>query len=214
MTYEDKIRKLLDLASSPNEYEAKLALDRARELMAKHCITLGERENTKPNVIFQTYSPPIRVSSVNFKYTTLIVTTIGKHFGVIPIIYNRNEIRLYSFESNLKLARYAFDAIFNQLNAAFKLGYSKERSITFTESFWYGAAQTIEQKFRLDVTVSNALIVYDPVKAAVDQITKGIYKIELNPASIAGQIMGNTAGNEVSIYKGINQITYKGNLLT
>jgi len=38
MSPEDKIRKLLDLASSPNENEAKLAMDRARELMVKYRI--------------------------------------------------------------------------------------------------------------------------------------------------------------------------------
>ena len=37
--YREKIRKLLALAESPNENEAKAALLRARELMAKHKLT-------------------------------------------------------------------------------------------------------------------------------------------------------------------------------
>lgn len=46
--YKDKIRKLLALAESPVEAEAKIALLKARELMAKHKLTeaeLGEAEN-------------------------------------------------------------------------------------------------------------------------------------------------------------------------
>lgn len=45
MDYKDKIRKLLRLAESPSEAEAKAALLKARELMAKHKLTqadLGE----------------------------------------------------------------------------------------------------------------------------------------------------------------------------
>lgn len=37
--YKDKIRKLLALAESPNEHEAKAALLKARELMAEHKLT-------------------------------------------------------------------------------------------------------------------------------------------------------------------------------
>ena len=37
--YKDKIRKLLALAQSPVEAEAKAALLKARELMAKHKLT-------------------------------------------------------------------------------------------------------------------------------------------------------------------------------
>lgn len=213
MNPEDKIRKLLDLASSSNEHEAKLALDRARELMAKYCITLGESEATKPTVISKDYIPPIRLSAANFKYSTMIVGTLSKHFGVMPLIYRGNTIRIYGFESNLKLAFYTFDSIFNQLQAAFKIGYSKERSITFTEAFWYGAAQGISRKFALDEKIEKGLIVYDPVRAEIERLKTGIFETQLNPTSIAGQIQGQRAGNEASIYKGVQNSQERGNLL-
>lgn len=40
--YREKIRKLLALAESPNEYEAKAALLKARELMAEHKLSESE----------------------------------------------------------------------------------------------------------------------------------------------------------------------------
>lgn len=42
MDYKDKIRKLLALAESPSEAEAKAALLKARELMAKHKLTQAD----------------------------------------------------------------------------------------------------------------------------------------------------------------------------
>ena len=215
MTTEDKIRKLLDLAGSPNEHEAKLAMDRARELMAKYSIILYDEdgEKVKPTVICQVYAPPVRLNNANFKYTTSIVFTIGKHFGVYPLIHNRNQIKLYGFKTNISLACYAFDAIFNQLNAAFRLGYSKERSITFSEAFWYGAAQSIARKFELKVAVSEALVVYDPVRDVINKNARGSFETSYNPASLQGQAAGEQAGNETSIYKGVQSKTERGNLL-
>ena len=40
MDYKDKIRKLLALAKSPEPEEAKLALLKARKLMAEHKLSL------------------------------------------------------------------------------------------------------------------------------------------------------------------------------
>ncbi len=49
--YKDKIRKLLALAQSPEEAEAKAALLRARELMAKHKLTEADLEEAKKRAV-------------------------------------------------------------------------------------------------------------------------------------------------------------------
>ena len=49
--YKDKIRKLLALAQSPEEAEAKAALLRARELMAKHKLTEADLEEAKNQAV-------------------------------------------------------------------------------------------------------------------------------------------------------------------
>lgn len=46
LDYKDKIRKLLALAESPNEHEAKAALLKAREMMAEHKLTKAELTDT------------------------------------------------------------------------------------------------------------------------------------------------------------------------
>lgn len=45
--YKDKIKKLLALAESPNEYEAKAALLKARQLMAEHKIMEAELKDVE-----------------------------------------------------------------------------------------------------------------------------------------------------------------------
>lgn len=45
--YKDKIRKLLALAESPNEHEAKAALLKARQLMAEHKLTEAELKDVE-----------------------------------------------------------------------------------------------------------------------------------------------------------------------
>ena len=51
MDYKDKIRKLLALAQSPVEHEAKQALLKARKLMAEHKITETELRDVKKQVV-------------------------------------------------------------------------------------------------------------------------------------------------------------------
>ena len=49
--YKEKIRRLLALAESPNEHEAKSALLKARELMAKHKLTEAELVDVKKQTV-------------------------------------------------------------------------------------------------------------------------------------------------------------------
>lgn len=51
MDYKDKIRKLLALAKSPEPEEAKLALLKARKLMAEHKLSERDLEERNTTVI-------------------------------------------------------------------------------------------------------------------------------------------------------------------
>ena len=53
MDYKDKIRKLLALAKSPEPEEAKLALLKARKLMAEHKLTERDLDEHDTTVIRQ-----------------------------------------------------------------------------------------------------------------------------------------------------------------
>lgn len=49
--YKEKIRKLLALAESPNEHEAKAALLKARQLMAEHKLTEAELKDVEKQAV-------------------------------------------------------------------------------------------------------------------------------------------------------------------
>jgi hypothetical protein len=49
--YREKIRKLLALAESPNEHEAKAALLKARQLMAEHKLTEAELKDAEKQLV-------------------------------------------------------------------------------------------------------------------------------------------------------------------
>lgn len=59
--YKEKIKKLLALAESPNEHEAKAALLKAKELMAEHKIAEIDLEEVKAKSVKRLYT--------NVKYT-------------------------------------------------------------------------------------------------------------------------------------------------
>lgn len=54
--YKDKIKKLLALAESPNEHEAKAALLKARQLMAEHKIAEGELKDVKKQEVKEVWT--------------------------------------------------------------------------------------------------------------------------------------------------------------
>ena len=60
MDIKDKIRKLLSLATSPNENEAKSALLKARELMAKNKLTEADFEDGKNLELIQLTSDSVK----------------------------------------------------------------------------------------------------------------------------------------------------------
>ncbi len=84
----DKVKKLLALSESPNEHEAKLALQRAQELLQKHNLTT--KDIHKEKVIQRTFSLK-RQNPVPFQNDLIVGTMRGFNCEV-----------LYSREVNLK----------------------------------------------------------------------------------------------------------------
>ena len=93
--YREKIRKLLALAQSPNENEAKAALLRARELMAKHkltetdCTEMSKREvkNVETEFTFTQLRNP---------WTMSLANVIARHYCCTSIFYHERGSRTYT----------------------------------------------------------------------------------------------------------------------
>ena len=77
--YKDKIRKLLALAQSPVEAEAKAALLKARELMAKHKLTEAELGEAKKQAV-RDVKTDITCSKRRDPWIVVLAAVIGEHY--------------------------------------------------------------------------------------------------------------------------------------
>lgn len=213
----DKIKKLLELAGSPNESEAKLAYSRARDLMAKYCVDVSlEDSGLTPEVVQLPYNNPLRGAAVA-EHLPYIALAIGRPFGVYVLITRQHGIKLVGFKLNCELVAYALDSVLNQCQADFRKEFAKYRTITFSTNFWRGVRASLELRFASPAESDSnevGLTVYDPVKKYMDQFTAGKYQPGLEASGIAGLNAGAQAGASVSIRQGVSSVVQNGSLLS
>jgi predicted SprT family Zn-dependent metalloprotease len=75
----EKVRKVLALAHSANEHEARLALETSVRLMRRHALAQSEIEFQDDDVIYRIIS--LRQSRVSY-HQRLIASLLSRHFGV------------------------------------------------------------------------------------------------------------------------------------
>ena len=210
-----QIKKLLALAGSPNKHEAALAYNRAKELMARHCIaSLGI--DTPEEVIQAPYCTSIRSTGLvdNLPY---IAVSVGKPFGVYVLMStwrgkgNPGYLNLVGFKTNIELVSYALDCILNQCLVDFKTEYKLRRSTAFGAGFWAGVTQAMSKRFaQVEESQSEALVVYDPVKRFMDKFT-GHADLKGGDSTF-GQQAGFGAGMGAALNVGLSSGN-QGNLL-
>ena len=104
----DKIRKLLALATSSNEHEARLAAEKANELLIRHNLKmqdLGEEGDYAKD--------PVLVAGRLKPQTDWIVSILQQHFFVVAASsrqYYRHQTILYLVgkKTNLEIAHYVY----------------------------------------------------------------------------------------------------------
>ena len=93
--YREKIRKLLALAKSPNENEAKAALLRARELMAKHKLTEADcAEMTKRKV--ECVETEFTFTKRRDQWTADLARAVAEHYCCTSILNHKRGSRTYA----------------------------------------------------------------------------------------------------------------------
>lgn len=223
-TLVERVKKLLSLASSPNENEAKLAMQKAQELIAKYCIDLSDTNNVE-DIIEEPYECPVKSPALqeHLPYISFTIagifscTSLIKGSSFTQAILRSKQIFLVGYKTNILITKHALDSILNQLNAEFKRQYKIEKSIGFSTAFWLGARDQICKRFKPESKVGKegtGIVLYDKVKDYIN--TKypnlGIYKGESHSNYKEGIAAGIKAGDEVSIRPGV-QIGNQGKLL-
>lgn len=125
---KDKIAKLLALADSPNENEARAALLKARELMAQHKLRQEDCQKAE-NVKVRKENIPVSCSKTKYQWAVDLSAIIAKHYCCRAFRTHRGGKRTYQigfvgleddFEICKRIYLYAFDCVKTRSDELFK----------------------------------------------------------------------------------------------
>lgn len=155
--YKEKIRKLLALAQSPNENEAKLALLKAQKLMVEHHLTLKEFEGKKELTIIDRYSREI-YSQRSYSWAGHLAKIIGDNFRCEAFYQNpiykspKRQMGFIGSAEDVEIAIASFDFAFSfvreqadKIKKAWK-GYGR-RAQTEADSYAVGFINGLKSAF-------------------------------------------------------------------
>lgn len=145
MDYKDKIRKLLALAKSPEPEEAKLALLKARKLMAEHKLTERDLEERNTTVIKRAIGETFSKKANSWMDPLSIIisakTTVW-HVGFIGLEGD--------FEICVKIFRYAVRCVKSEqkkLRKQHRDYYTPQEIAKICDSYGYGFARGVYEAF-------------------------------------------------------------------
>lgn len=155
--YKEKIKKLLALAESPNEHEAKAALLKARQLMAEHKITELELKDVEKQKVVDIQTD-ITCSKRRNPWIANLSAVIGENYCCKGYRTHRygEQTQYFGFiglEDDVEICvavfKYAVDCILAEIgrikkeNDCYYSGYVKK----LCDSYGYGFAVGIEAAF-------------------------------------------------------------------
>lgn len=206
----ERIKKLLALASSPVEAEATAAYKKAQALIAQYSVDLSQ-ENKVEEIQEIPYTLKIKESPGLRDELPWIAHAVVMPFGVY-IIMNRTGIKFVGFKTNLIVAEHALDCILAQCAIDHKIGYRKERSITFSPMFWKGVRESLEKRFGPKESNEVGLVVYDPIRNYMNRFQGVGYHSKTASNTLSGREAGREAGTNAQIRPGV-QTGNSGRLL-
>jgi hypothetical protein len=212
-----KIQKLLSLANSDNEHEAKLAAEKAQELLVKHNLELQEVQNKNFEYIEvrTTTEPYLRW------HQPFVIDILQGFFFVKVILYSRlvdhtedgrrkfnKEIVLLGTRTNAKIAHYIFDylsIVYQRLWLEYKrencLGEKSRKS--FYKGLTHGLASKLRSIRQKVQDQKGLVLVADPI---LNEKMKDIksHKNHYKPIhDHAAQLAGFRKGQKIEIAKPI-----------
>ena len=155
--YKEKIKKLLALAESPNEHEAKAALLKARQLMAEHKLMEAEVKDVEKQVVKEVWTD-ITCSKRRNPWVVHLSAAIGGNYCCKGCSRHRpgeqtQQIGFIGFEDDLEVCvaifKYAVDCILSEIerikkeNQCYYSSYVKR----LCDSYGYGFVVVIEAAF-------------------------------------------------------------------
>jgi hypothetical protein len=212
------IKKLLSLATSDNEHEAKLASSKATELLTKHNLNMQQLNYATAEYTEEDLFEGLRVTN-EFKYVSGILV---KHFNVRIIKDLRGAsttIRILGDKTNVQVATYtyeyltiAFKRLFKQWNED-NNGSARDRS-----SYYFGlvkgfneqmeqAKKKVESEHGLVLVPDAGLVKF--MKAQHPKLRTSTSRLNAHNADATAA--GQEAGQNLKVNRGINDGSFNSN---
>lgn len=220
----DRIKKLLSLATSDNEHEARMAAEKANEILLRHNISMSQVESSNDDFENNVLEEKSRYS-VEDKFANSIITM----FFFVKTVSTRRRgkvtINILGDTTNVQIATYTYQFLQRKFKELW-LEYKRQTNCgcSIKQSYYYGlytglVHQLESQKTKIvqeDKANSTALIL---INNAVDRYLADQYPtIETGSASRipikdeAAVAAGNSDGKNIRIQRGIaskgEQINY------
>ncbi len=204
----EKVKKLLNLASSSNPHEAELATLKANQLILKHHLS---RSDLSSETIY------IKTLLSAPKRTTLMMSIyeILSHFLVRPLLHmgrGRALLEAGGTREQVELASYICDYLVEEFEHLWKK-YSQDhglKGLREKNSFYVGIARGFSEKLtqsrsKMDLSDSRALVkIEQDLKLKVDTYLGGLSRAQssqhINHQAIE---LGKAAGRELNIRQGV-----------
>ncbi len=204
----EKVKKLLNLASSPNPHEAELATIKANQLILKHHLSRSDL-STETIYIKTLLSSP--------KRTTLMMSIyeILSHFLVRPLLHmgrGRALLEAGGTREQVELASYICDYLCEEFEVLWKK-YSQQhglKGLREKNSFYIGISRGFSEKLtqsrsQMPASDSKALIKLElSLKTKVDEYLGGLARAQSSQnINHHAQELGKAAGRELNIRQGV-----------
>lgn len=159
--YREKIKKLLALAESPNEHEAKAALLKAKELMAEHKLSELEVEDAGKKKVKEVLLADMQASTRYNPWIISLSTVIGENYCCKAFYnrYSRKQLRtigFVGFEEDVQICeqvfRYAVNCVESKLkdikkeNSCYDAQYRKKLCDGYGYGFMIGVQEAFEKQ--------------------------------------------------------------------
>ena len=184
--YKEKIRRLLALAESPNENEARAALLKARELMARHKLTEQDIREAEPQKVMRMLTGTT-CSKRRDPWCINLSAVIGENY-CCKAFRNHNKgcqtqtVGFIGFEDDVTLCteifKYAVDCVRSEVKrikreyAGYSGDYIKRRCDSFGYGFTAGLSAASTEQTKENRQWGLVLVTPKEVQDAADRIGK------------------------------------------
>lgn len=183
---KDKIKKLLALAESPNEHEARAALLKARALMAEHKLRPDDIETKKVEVVRRTTG--VTCTSMTNSWISYLAQVVGEHYCCKSFIQRTHgmktvEIGFIGMEDDWEVAvqtfKYATESALKLCKKLVRKTPGESATIyrkqcnAYGWGFVSGLKEAFEEQTKENREWGLVMVTPKPVLDVVNQMSKG-----------------------------------------